>query len=183
MSGELTRDLAELRAFVQKQIEDTEKKIRDLEDNLASLKQALKTIDKLLIEQSFKPASALVEMPKEEPITEQIQPLKSKSGALLAKVTVTPDIVKIVPSENFKIDIKNELFNNFFLNKVLVSLQKNDFQRVEKGLLKKEKVIDYEILARDNKVSEIIIKNYKDAKTLKRIVNALRWTIEKLYGL
>ncbi|MGQ4914489.1 MAG: hypothetical protein ACP6IU_07010 [Candidatus Asgardarchaeia archaeon] len=182
MSAEITRDLADLRAFVQKQIEDTEKKIRDLEDTLASLKQALKTIDRLLVQQSFKPASSLVEEKKEIP-TEEIQMLKSKSGTTLAKLIITPDVLKIVPVENFKIDIKNELFNNFFLNKVLVSLQKEDSDKVERGLLEKDKVIDYEILARDNKIAEIIVKNYKDQKTLKRIVNALRWTMEKIYGL
>ena len=69
------------------------------------------------------------------------------------------------------------------MNKVLVSLQKEDSDKVERGLLEKDKVIDYEILARDNKIAEIIVKNYKDQKTLKRIVNALRWTMEKIYGL
>lgn len=184
LNGEATKDIAELRAFVQRQIEETEKKIRDLEYELEQLKRVLETIDRLLMRESFKPATELLpEVEKKETETEQlekIEDLYSKDGKLLAKVSIKNQTIIITPAEGLTFDMRASPFTKFFLNKVLLSLQREDIDAVKDGRLSEDEVLDYEITAKERIIKKIIIKNYRTERRLKRILNALRWTLEEL---
>jgi len=184
LNGEATKDLAELRAFVQRQIEETEKKIRDLEYELEQLKRVLETIDRLLMRESFKPATELLpETEKKEAETEQlekIEALYSKDGKLLARVSIKNQTIIITPAEGLTFDMRASPFTKFFLNKVLLSLQREDIDAVKDGRLSEDKVLDYEITAKERIIERIVIKNYRTDRRLKRILNALRWTLEEL---
>ena len=184
LNGEATKDLAELRAFVQRQIEETEKKIRDLEYELEQLKRVLETIDRLLMRESFKPATELLpETEKKETETEQlekIEALYSKDGKLLARVSIKNQTIIITPAEGLTFDMRASPFTKFFLNKVLLSLQREDIDAVKDGRLSEDKVLDYEITAKERIIERIVIKNYRTDRRLKRILNALRWTLEEL---
>lgn len=184
LNGEATKDLAELRAFVQRQIEETEKKIRDLEYELEQLKRVLETIDRLLMRESFKPATELLpETEKKEAEAEQlekIEALYSKDGKLLARVSIKNQTIIITPAEGLTFDMRASPFTKFFLNKVLLSLQREDIDAVKDGRLSEDKVLDYEITAKERIIERIVIKNYRTDRRLKRILNALRWTLEEL---
>lgn len=182
--GETAKELAELRSFVQRQIEETEKKIRDLEYELQLLKRSLEIIDKLLLQESFKPAAEL--MPETEELEEvgigkeETRTLKSKDGKTLAKVIISDNKVIITPIEELEINPRSDVLTNFFVNKVLMSLHRDDLEAIKEGKLAEGDEIDYEILTKGRLLEKIIVKNYRTDSRLRRILNALRWTLEEM---
>ncbi|MGQ4833142.1 MAG: hypothetical protein ACP6IS_04475 [Candidatus Asgardarchaeia archaeon] len=184
MIGETAKELAELRSFVQRQIEETEKKIRDLEYELQLLKRSLEIIDKLLLQESFKPAAEL--MPETEELEEvgigkeETRTLKSKDGKTLAKVIISDNKVIITPIEELEINPRSDVLTNFFVNKVLMSLHRDDLEAIKEGKLAEGDEIDYEILTKGRLLEKIIVKNYRTDSRLRRILNALRWTLEEM---
>ena len=183
LTGESAKELAELRSFVQRQIEETEKKLRDLEYELQLLNRSLEIIDKLLLQESFKPAAEL--MPEVEEMGEQlgkeeVRTLRAKDGKTLAKVVIGDNKIVVTPLEELEINPRSDVLNNFFVNKVLMSLHRDDLEAIKEGKLSEGEEIDYEILTRGRTLEKIIIKNYRTDSRLKRILNALRWTLEEM---
>ena len=183
LTGESAKELAELRSFLQRQIEETEKKLRDLEYELQLLNRSLEIIDKLLLQESFKPAAELmpeVEGMEEQLGKEEVKTLRAKDGKPLAKVVIGDNKIIITPFEELEINPRSDVLNNFFVNKVLMSLHRDDLEAIKERKLSEGEEIDYEILTRGRTLEKIIIRNYRTDSRLKRILNALRWTLEEM---
>ena len=178
---ETIKELADLRAFIQKKIDETEKKLNDLESDLETLKRALKSIDELLLKESFKPAIEVAS--KERTSTEEEKlpsKLISKDGKSLADLKITDTEIIITPLSEIPLDLRAGPLNRFLINRVLLSMQKEDIEKARKGTILEDEILDYEINAKDNKIQRIVIKNYRTQQRLKRIISALRWTINEM---
>jgi hypothetical protein len=61
-------------------------------------------------------------------------------------------------------------------------MSRDDEERVRLGELDREKMIKYEIVYDGDRVSEILVKNYRDEARLKDLINSVRWTLETVSG-
>ena len=178
---ETIKELADLRSFIQKKIDETEKKISELESDLETLKRALKSIDELLVKESFKPAIEVASKEKGAAGEETVpSKLISKDGKPLADLKITDTEIVVIPLSELPLDLRAGPLNRFLINRVLLSMQKEDIEKARKGVILEDEILDYEINAKDNKIQRIVIKNYRTPQRLKRIVSALRWTINEM---
>ena len=178
---ETIKELADLRSFIQKKIDETEKKISELESDLETLKRALKSIDELLVKESFKPAIEVASKKKVAAVEETVpSKLISKDGKPLADLNITDTEIVVTPLSELPLDLRAGPLNRFLINRVLLSMQKEDIEKARKGLILEDEILDYEINAKDNKIQRIVIKNYRTPQRLKRIISALRWTINEM---
>ena len=61
-------------------------------------------------------------------------------------------------------------------------MSRDDEERVRLGELDREKMVKYEIVYDGDRVSEILVKNYRDEARLKDLINSVRWTLETVSG-
>jgi len=175
---DITKDLADLRSYIQKNIEETEEKINELKKYLDSLKRILNTVDRVLLQKSFKPAAELVE--KRE--VGEIEHLFSEDGTKLADVIVTPNEVIITIDSSLTLKTDDKLFNSFIVNKVLRSLDEEDMELIRNGKITKESKIKYTITTEEDRITRIIVGNYRTKKRLNRIVRAVEWMLEQIHS-
>ncbi|MHA1596053.1 MAG: hypothetical protein ACTSYT_03710 [Candidatus Asgardarchaeia archaeon] len=175
---DITKDLADLRAYLQKNIEETEEKINELKKYLDSLKKVLNTVDKVLIQKSFKPAAELVGRKE----VGEIEHLFSEDGTKLADVIVTPNEVIITIDSSLTLKTDDKIFNSFIVNKVLKELDEEDMKLIREGKIPKESKIKYTVTTEEDRITRIIVGNYRTKKRLNRIVRAVEWMLEQIHS-
>jgi len=154
------------------------------------IKRITSYIDELLATASFKRADTLVlkkteqaaqvkATPAERP---SIKVIRSRNGAVLATLTYTKDEARFQISPDLELKRDDKPFSSFLLRKVLEAMARDDEERVRLGELDGEKVLKYEIVFDGDRVSEILVKNYRDDYRLKDLINSVRWTLETVSG-
>jgi len=161
--------LAEAKSFL-------ERRIKELEEELATLKVLVRLLDEALSSKSFKTAMELLK--EEKPISEYV--LTSSSDKIpLAKFIVHRSYLRIVPLRNFR--SSTSPFRSFFIDRVLEGMKREDKRKVERGLISPEEAFNYEVIEdEEGIIKEIIIRNYSNRR-LSEIRGACRWTFEKMY--
>jgi hypothetical protein len=172
LSEEDLKRLAGAKAFLQR-------RIGDLEAEVANLKSLAEAIDVLLAEKSFK----RVELSKaQEPKgPAQSIPIRTEDGIHLADLEVFEDRVVVKVDEGLKLDSGSPPLRSFLIGKVLEPLQAKDSEAVRRGEIPPEGAMSYELDQEGGYVRGLTIRNYGTEKRLLELKNAIRWTLRRAY--
>lgn len=158
------KELLELRRRIRE-------RISELRDELNMLESTLKVIDSLIKTGSITTADRV--QPRESSIS-----LTTPSGEELAKLTYNDEEVIIEFSKPIS---EQPPLRRFFIEKVLNGLRGEDEELVNNGELEESMAFNYDIERNsEGLITRIVIRNYRDQRRLKRIIEAIKWTISKL---
>lgn len=201
-SDDEIKRFAMLREWVVKQIEEKE-------EELERLREMLAVVDNMLKQVSFKPAGMLqkeervgVEMgvgeeaksiertveevkevvsSKAEGEYTEVRQLKTKDGILLANAYIASDAISIVPASDVRLNVNTPPFQSFFINRILKEMKSRDEERVRKGEIREEQVLDYSIdLDEGKNIKRILIRNYRDKDRLNELINSSTWVLTRM---
>ncbi|MFX0067527.1 MAG: hypothetical protein ACFFA1_00395 [Promethearchaeota archaeon] len=175
MPEENVEILAELKSFIEKEIERKQEEVN-------TLKRFLKAVDAFLVKSSFKTADKLTGK-KEEPKAEMMEEAVSiKSGSIeLAAMYIDNDEVRIIPVSEHQFDPGLPPFDSFFVKRIMNNMIEEDQAKVEAGELAQEDVIAFEVRIEGGIIKEIIIRNTGSQERNKEIQRTIRWTLEKMW--
>ncbi|MBX5329117.1 MAG: hypothetical protein QHH18_04780 [Candidatus Bathyarchaeota archaeon] len=175
-----------------------EKRVEELDSELKELQAMLEAVNSVLLEKGFKRAEiakpsteAEVSPPKEEAIAgpsapeflaeyENVTPLKTVTGELLANLYVSEDSLRVVPAGGKDFNVNTPPFTHFLVDKVLARMQEKDNELVRTGQLTPEKLFSYNIVREGDVIREINVKNV-DQERIRELKSSIRWTLEKMY--
>ena len=173
-----------------------EKRVEELESELKETRTMLETVNTLLLEKGFKraeiseiPSTTEVTQPKEEAVVkttlsseehENIIPLKTVAGELLANLYLSEDLLRVVLAENKNFSVNTPPFTQFLVERVLTKMQEKDNELAKTGQLAPDNIFSYHILQEGDTIHEILIRNI-DADRLRELKSSIRWTLEKMY--
>lgn len=181
-------------AFKQK----LEKRIEELKFELKELQATLEAVNALILEKGFKraeitkaPAEAETWPPKEEPSAkpstiqtptehENVIPLTTVSGELLAILYISEGSLQVLPAEDKNFDVNTPPFTSFLVERVLAKMQEKDNELVRTGQISSEKIFSYTVNREGDMIREITIRNV-DEERLRELKSSIRWTLEKMY--
>ncbi|MCH8860590.1 MAG: hypothetical protein JRZ95_00020 [Nitrososphaerota archaeon] len=170
---EQMRDILELKEKISQQIEKHKEEIESLEKNLSILNVILK-------QSSFTKAS-LLETIKTTQKSEPVIPItKTSDGSVIANAYVTPEQVSIIMEEDIGLQPETPPLKSFFVERIIGDMKKKDNAEVESGKIQKESVIDCIINKNGSKMTEIIIKNYRQKERINEIINTAAWSLSKM---
>ena len=170
---EQMRDILELKEKISQQIEKHKEEIESLEKNLSILNVILK-------QSSFTKAS-LLETIKTTQKSEPVIPItKTSDGSVIANAYVTPEQVSIIMEEDIGLQPETPPLKSFFVERIIGDMKKKDNAEVESGKIQKESVIDCIINKNGSKMTEIIIKNYRQKERINEIINTASWSLSKM---
>ncbi|MGA2309355.1 MAG: hypothetical protein ABSG57_07390 [Candidatus Bathyarchaeia archaeon] len=182
----------------KKKLED---KIEALSSDLKDSQAMLETIDSILLEKGFRHLQVTEGSTKtgvllaterggegeSEPSSPQshvelqnVTPLQTMAGELLANLHVTEDQLRVVLAEDKDFDVNTPPFTHFLLERVLLKMQERDNELARAGQLSSDKIFRYSIVREGDIIREIVIKN-TDPERLKELKSSIRWTLEKMY--
>lgn len=153
-----------------------EARLRSLEGEVEQIKSFLDAVDEAVISKSFQK----VEVPTQVE-EEQVIPLRTRSGVVLAKMYVRSDYARIKPEKDITFNVATPPFNTFLVKRILETMQKQDEKKMKKGEVEPDKILSFEVNDKNGLLSEIVINNYGDDKRLMELKSSARWTLEKMY--
>ncbi len=186
------------------------KHIEEKEEELERLREMLTIVDNMLKQVSFRPAGMLQkeekmgeearpvekamaetrtevrEAMKERAITvegeyTEVRQLRTKDGILLANAYIGSDAISIVPVSDVRLNANTPPFQSFFINRILKEMRSRDEERVKKGEIREEQVLDYSIdLDEGKNIKRILIKNYRDKDRLTELINSSTWVLTRM---
>jgi len=175
---EKLRKLVELKTVL-------EKKIKNLEANLETLRGLLDFVNETLVSRGFKRADVAKPTSKTPilpPVLEYktVVPLKAAAGDLLANLYMSQDSMRVVMVEDKKFSAKTPPFQQFLVERVLEKMQEKDIEAAGKDELPSDRFFSYEIVLDNDVIREIVIKNVT-ADRLRELKSSIHWTLEKMY--
>ena len=178
---EKIKKIAELRALLEKRIED-------METELEGLRILIGFIDDTLLDKGFKRAEIVKPVPtspKTVPPPQTLEyersiPLKTVTGALLANLYVGEDSMRVVLAEDKSFDVNIPPFTSFLVERVLVKMQEKDREAASTGEFTPDKLLSYNIARDGDLIREITIRNVRPERS-RELKSAIRWTLEKMY--
>ena len=170
---EQMRDILELKEKISQQIEKHKEEIESHEKNLSMLNVILK--------QSRFTKASLLETIKTTQKSEPVIPItKTSDGSVIANAYVTPEQVSIIMEEDIGLQPETPPLKSFFVERIIGDMKKKDNAEVESGKIQKESVIDCIINKNGSKMTEIIIKNYRQKERINEIINTAAWSLSKM---
>jgi hypothetical protein len=179
--------------------EKTRRKIESVEAELKDLQATLETVNSILIEKGFRGADTIKEQPEspaattgkaataeprdqlhEPPPSENVVPLKTASGELMAVLYLTDNSLRALPAADKNFDVKTPPFTQFLVERILVKMQERDNELVRTGQLTADRALTYNIVKEEDILREICINNV-DAERLRELKSSIRWTLEKMF--
>jgi hypothetical protein len=178
--------------------EKLEKKIEELKSELEDLQATLEVVNSLLLEKGFRraeitkasaeaeawppkeeaaPKASVMEAPTEH---ENVVPLTTVSGDLLAILYIGEDSLQVLPAEDKSFDVNTPPFTSFLVERVLVKMQEKDNESARSGQIPPEKMFSYTVTREGDVIREITIRNV-DEERLRELKSSIRWTLEKMY--
>jgi len=177
-----------------------EKRVEKLESELKELQTMLEAVNSILLEKGFKraeitkiPAEIEVLPSKEEVMAEHepsppqpptefenVIPLKTVTGELLANLYISEDSLRVLPAEDKDFNINTPPFTPFLVERVLTKMQEKDNELARTGQLTPDKIFSYNIVREGDIIREITIKHV-DQDRLRELKSSIRWTLEKMY--
>jgi hypothetical protein len=178
--SEKVRQLAELKALL-------EKRVKAAETELEGLRVLLEYVDESLLAKGFrkakvlKPPPAIAEKPSISPEEyERVVPLKTAGGNLLANLYIAEDLMRVVPAEDKSFNVNTPPFMAFLVERVLSKMQEKDREAAESGEIPPEGILSYDISRDGDELREITIRNVV-AERSRELKSTVRWTLEKMY--
>ena len=177
-----TRKLAELKSFL-------EKKIKQNEDELTSLRSYLEVVDTLLADRSFRkieiPANQIEQIKiataaMSQPSPNNI-PVMTNDGIRIASMLVERKGLHVTPEPDMKLDANSPPLRSFLVGKVLESMQAKDKEAAASGAIQPEAILGYSVEQDGGVLKGIQIENYGDERRLLELKNAIRWTFRRMY--
>ena len=179
------RRLARLREILVRRVEE-------LEAELSGLREVLSFVDELLKELSFRrpplpgegeeigggPESLAETAGATRSVEENVIPLTTVEGELLANMYVGPDYVRIVPAEDKKFHASSRPFR-FFIRQ-LKGMQDRDANLVAAGKLSPDEVVSFNVVKEDDVVKEVVIKNVRPDE-VRKLRSIARWTFRTMW--
>lgn len=175
------------------------KQVEELEARLGDAQEMLETVNSILLEKGFRRAEIAKEPAKEEesqpkqeipieighhvesaPIAENVIPLKTASGEMLAILHVDENSMRVLPAGDKNFSISTPPFTQFLVERVLAKMQERDAELVKAGQLTPDRIFSYNIIREGDTIREILVKNV-DADRLRELKSSIRWTLEKMY--
>ncbi len=150
-----------------------EKKIEEAELELKELQATLEAVNFLLLEKGFKRADTVkthveaeIPAPQEESmlrvsrsVHEDVVPLKTATGELLATLYVTGNSLRVITSKDKNFTVGTPPFTTFLIERVLARMQEKDNELVKAGKMKPEETFSYNIVKDGDVIREINIEN------------------------
>ena len=178
---EKIKKIAELRARLEKRMEDTE-------TELEGLRVLLGFIDDMLLEKGFKRAKIVKPVPTPPEAVppppamgyERSVPLKTVAGDLLADLYMGEDSMRIVLAEDKSFDVNTPPFTSFLVERVLAKMQEKDREAASTGEITPDKILSYNITRDEDLIREITIRNVRPERS-QELKSTIRWTLEKMY--
>jgi hypothetical protein len=190
---EKTKSLVEFKGKLTKRIDELQAELKDL-------KATLDTVNSILLEKGFKRADTITEScltqcasPEKEYTVEtedriheldaspeNVIPLKTASGDLLAVLHVTETSLRTLPAADKNFDVNTPPFTQFLVERVLTKMQERDNELVRAGQLPPENALSYSIIREGDSIREICVRNV-DLERLKELKSSIRWTLEKMH--
>ena len=178
MAEEKVKRIARLRELLARRVEE-------LEAELSGLKEVLAFVDELLKELSFRqlslPEEAEAEGRAQTPppaVEEQVMPITTIEGELLANMYVGPGYVRIVPAEGKKFHASSRPFRYFL--RQLKGMQDRDATLVAEGQLRPDEVVSFNVVKEDDVVKEVVIKNVRP-EDVRKLRSIARWTFRTMW--
>jgi len=175
-----------------------EKRVEALESELKDIQATIDALNFILLEKGFKRAeitkpSAEIEapLPKEEVTVEpspslpqaeyeNVTPLKTVTGELLATLHVGEDSLRVVPAEDKNFDVNTPPFTPFLVERVFAKMQEKDNELARTEQMAPERIFCYNIVRDGDVIREITVKHV-DQDRLRELKSSIRWTLEKMY--
>jgi hypothetical protein len=194
----MSQDAERMRRLVEFK-EKLEKRIGKLEAELKDSLGTLETVNSILLEKGFKRADTIKEPPLRETalsteeiaiepeasahepgISENVIPLKTATGELLAVLYLTENSLRALPAADKNFDINTPPFTHFLLERVLMKMQERDNELVRTGQLSPDRALSYSIVREGDLIREIVVKNV-DSERARELKSSIRWTLEKMH--
>ena len=177
--------------------EKLEKRIKKLESKLNEERLMLETINSILLEKGFKhanitgtPTAASIAQPKSKlkPASnlqpsnehEDVIPLKTIAGELLANLYTNQNALHVIPAKNKSFNINTPPFKQFLVGRVLEKMHEKDSELADTGKLNEDQIFSYNIIQENDTIREIVIESF-NADRLRELKSSIRWTLEKMH--
>jgi len=176
---EKLRKMAEVRAILEKRIEQ-------LETELEGFKATLEFVNETLLKRGFKKAESAkpsVIMPKTaqpEMASEETVSLKTAEGEFLANLYIGKDSIRVILAEDKNFNVNTPPFMQFLIERVLTKMQERDRESAKTGGITADQIIAYNIMREGDVFREITIRNVEPER-IKELKSSIRWTLEKMY--
>jgi len=181
---EKLKRIAELRSLLEKRIKETE-------TELEGLRTVLEFVDAQLLQKGFKRAEVGKPIPTPlaavEPAVaspeiefEEVVPLKTVAGDLLATLYVAEESIRVVPADDKTFDVNTPPFMPFLVERVLAKMQERDQEASRTGEITPDQILSYSIVRDGDVIREIAVKNV-GSERLRELKSTIRWTLEKMY--
>ena len=177
------KHLAEMKAYLEKKIADSEREAE-------RLKSFLEVVDSLLTEKSFKPVKitgdtlAGVERAKIEEARKEVAevwPITTPDGAHLADLQITQSDLTLVPDPGIKYEVASPPLRAFLVARVLDPMHMKDQEAARTGQLGVSNVLVYEVEEDGGILKTLRVRNFGDQRRLAELRNAIRWTVRRMY--
>lgn len=178
---QLTKKLAEMKSFL-------ERRIKQQEEEVNSLRSFLEVVDSLLAERSFRQVEIT---PKIEttsaPAKVQARaasdsvPIMTTEGVRIASITIDQQGLHVIPEPSVKLDSDSPPLRAFLVGKVLEPMQVKDREAAAAGAIPPESILSYNLEQEDDHLKAIHVQNYGDDRRLLELKNAIRWTLRRMY--
>jgi len=175
----LTKKLAEMKSFL-------EKRIRQQEEELNSLRSFLEVVDSLLTERSFRQVEIAPPLTTAKPkipsqtVSDNI-PIMTTDGVRIASIVIDQGSLHVIPEPDVKLDPNSPPLRAFLLSKVLEPMQAKDREAASTGAISSDSILTYNLEQEDEHLKAIHIQNYGDDRRLLELKNAIRWTLRRMY--
>ena len=177
---QLTKKLAEMKSFL-------ERRIKQQEEEVGSLRSFLEVVDSLLAERSFRRVE--IKQQTETPqrkveavaLTGDSIPIMTTDGVRIASMTVGRDSLQVVPEATVNLDSNSPPLRSFLVAKVLEPMISKDKDAATAGSLPPDDMLTYDVEQEEGRLKVISIRNYGDDRRLLELKNAIRWTLRRMY--
>jgi uncharacterized coiled-coil protein SlyX len=175
-----------------------EKRVGTLESELKDIQATIDALNFILLEKGFKraemtkpPAEMVTPLPKEEVTVESspplpqaeyenVTPLKTVTGELLATLHVGGDSLRVIPAEDKDFNVNTPPFTPFLVERVFAKMQEKDNELARTEQMASEKIFCYNIVRDGDVIREITIRHV-DQDRLRELKSSIRWTLEKMH--
>jgi hypothetical protein len=194
---EMSQDADKMKRLVEFR-EKLGRRIQRVEAELKDLQATLETVNSILMEKGFRRAETIkeesesrAELEQEttvepedqfhEPASpENVVPLKTASGELMAVLYLTDNSLRALPAADKNFDVNTPPFMQFLVERVLTKMQERDSELIRTGQLPPDRALTYSIIRDEDILREICVNNV-DEERLRELKSSIRWTLEKMF--
>lgn len=172
----LTKKLAEMKSYL-------EKRVKQLDEEIQSLRSFLEAVDSLLADRSFRPveiSSPQVKATQESSNSDAI-PIMAVNGNRIGSILVKDGGLSITPERELQLDANSPPLRAFLVGKILEQMKLKDKESAVSGTIQPEAILDYTVEQEGGKLKAIHVQNFGDERRLLELQNAIRWTFRRMY--